>query len=309
MARRHKKGRPLTGIIVVDKPTGRSSNHVLQQVKRLFNAQKAGHTGNLDPLATGVLPICLGEATKLSGYLLDGDKRYLVTCRLGIATDSADSDGQVIAETDIPELTESMLEEAIKSQLGEQQQIPPMFSALKVNGQPLYKLARQGIEVERKARTVYLHQITLLDWNTTEFTLDVTCSKGTYIRTLVEQISEKLGTLGHVTMLRRIESAGYLIEQSVSIEQIEQWAEAGLPELDKALLPSEEALPTWPRVSVTGEQAEALRQGQKIQIQQAFEQHQVRLFDEKECFLGLGEMSETGTISPKRVFVIPDIKD
>jgi tRNA pseudouridine55 synthase len=218
MGRRNRKGRDITGIVVIDKPSGHSSNHVLQQVKRLFDAKKAGHTGSLDPLASGVLPICLGEATKLSGYLLDADKQYAVTCKLGITTDSGDADGEVIAEQPIPDFDEAGLQTIINSFIGEQDQVPPMFSALKYQGQPLYKLARQGIEVERKSRRIRIYEIELLDCSYDSFTLSVRCSKGTYIRTLVEDISHKLGTGGHVTMLRRTAVAGYTLEDAISLE-------------------------------------------------------------------------------------------
>lgn len=303
MARRNKKGRAINGIIVVDKPTGRSSNHVLQQVKRLFNAKKAGHTGNLDPLATGVLPICLGEATKVSAYLLDGDKRYQVTCKLGQVTDSGDSDGEVVAEVPIPEFTEQQLLSILSEFEGEQQQVPPMYSALKVNGKPLYKYALQGIEVERKVRTVTIHSIQLLSFQADSFTLEVSCSKGTYIRTLVEDISQAMESGGHVVMLRRIASAGYDIEQAVTIETLEHYAEQGLEVLDQCLLPTEDALPHWPSIEVSEQQVIALRHGQEIQVDQAFASADVRLFDTQQSFLGLGKMSETGAVAPKRVFV------
>jgi tRNA pseudouridine55 synthase len=306
MGRRNKKGRNLTGIIVIDKPTGRSSNHVLQQVKRLFDAKKAGHTGSLDPLATGVLPVCLGEATKVSSYLLDGDKRYHVTCQLGVTTDSGDSDGNVVAEMAIPAITEQSLLAVLPAFTGLQQQVPPMYSALKFQGQPLYKLARQGIEIERKSRTVTIYAISLLSYTSDSFTLDVTCSKGTYIRTLVEDISHALNTGGHVIMLRRVSAAGYDITQSVSIEALEQIAQQGVAALDKLLLPAEQALPHWPSVQASDEQVVALRHGQQIQVEQAFESAQIRLFDQQDGFLGLGEMTETGVISPKRVFVVED---
>jgi len=306
MGRRNKKGRNVTGIIIIDKPTGRSSNHVLQQVKRLFDAKKAGHTGSLDPLATGVLPICLGEATKVSSYLLDGDKRYQVTCQLGVITDSGDSDGNVVSTLPIPEITQQSLLAVLPDFTGQQDQVPPMFSALKFQGQPLYKLARQGIEVERKSRTVTIFDITLLSYTADSFTLDVTCSKGTYIRTLVEDISHALKTGGHVTMLRRIEAAGYDISQAVSIESLEQTAQQGIVALDDLLLPTEQALADWPSVKASDEQVIALRHGQQIQVEQAFESAQIRLFDQQGYFLGLGEMTVTGVISPKRVFVLED---
>ncbi|RKZ84735.1 MAG: tRNA pseudouridine(55) synthase TruB, partial [Gammaproteobacteria bacterium] len=294
MGRRNKKGRNITGIIVVDKPTGRSSNHVLQQVKRLFDAKKAGHTGNLDPLATGVLPICLGEATKVSSYLLDSDKQYQVTCQLGVVTDSGDSDGKVLTTSPVPEFTEQDLLDLIPKFTGEQDQVPPMFSALKYQGQPLYKLARQGIEVERKSRQITIYNIQLLLVTADSFTLDVHCSKGTYIRTLVEDISLDLGCGGHVSMLRRVAAAGYQIEQAVTVEQLEHIAEQGLQSLDAILLPTEDALPGWPAISVTDDMVTALRFGQTINVDQSFESAQVRLFDLNKQFLGLGEMSEQG---------------
>ncbi len=306
MGRRNKKGRNITGIIVIDKPTGRSSNHVLQQVKRLFDAKKAGHTGSLDPLATGVLPICLGEATKVSSYLLDADKRYQVRCQLGVTTDSGDSDGNVVSEQAIPSLTKNNLLDIIPQFLGEQQQVPPMYSALKYQGQPLYKLARKGIEVERKARTVTIYDIQLLELTGDSFVLDVTCSKGTYIRTLVEDISHALNTGGHVTMLRRVAAAGYDLEQAITIEQLEQFAEQGQEILDLQLLPTEEALSDWPSIAIDDEMVVALRHGQCIHVEQTYQQPQVRLFDTDKQFLGLGEMSENGDIAPKRVFVIQE---
>ena len=306
MGRRNKKGRNITGIIVIDKPKGRTSNHVLQQIKRTFDAKKAGHTGSLDPLATGVLPICLGEATKVSQYLLDGDKCYQVTCKLGVTTDSGDSDGNVVAEMPIPEITEQILYAVLPSFIGQQQQVPPMYSALKFQGQPLYKLARQGIEIERKARTVNIYDIILISFTSDSFTLEVKCSKGTYIRTLVEDISASLSTGGHVVALRRLESAGYAIEQAITIESIEKCADEGIKALDKLLLPTEEALPNWPRIEADDEQVLALRCGQQIQVEQKYEGVQIRLFDRLGIFLGLGEMSQKGIISPKRVFVVDE---
>ena len=306
MGRRNRKGRNITGIIIIDKPRGRTSNHVLQQIKRIFDAKKAGHTGSLDPLATGVLPICLGEATKVSQYLLDGDKCYQVTCKLGVTTDSGDSDGNVVTEMPIPEITEQVLYPVLLSFVGQQQQVPPMYSALKFQGQPLYKLARQGIEIERKARTVNIYDIILLSFTSDSFTLEVKCSKGTYIRTLVEDISAFLNTGGHVVALRRIESAGYAIKQAISIESIEELAEEGKCALDRLLLPTEQALPNWPRIEADNEQVLALRCGQQIYVKQKYESAQIRLFDRLGVFLGLGEMSETGMISPKRVFVIEE---
>jgi tRNA pseudouridine55 synthase len=308
MGRRNKKGRDITGIIIIDKPTGRSSNHVLQQVKRLFNANKAGHTGSLDPLATGVLPVCLGEATKVSSYLLDADKQYHVTCQLGAVTDSGDSDGVVISTSIIPEFTEQDLLALLPGFIGELDQVPPMFSALKHQGKPLYKLARQGIEVERKSRRITIYDIKLLAITANSFTLDVRCSKGTYIRTLVEDISHALGSGGHVIMLRRVAAAGYMEQQALTIEQLIARAENGLPALDESLLPSEDALPDWPSVVLSDYMVDSIRQGQAIKVEQAFERANVRLFDPQQQFIGLAEMTETGNIQPKRVFVMPEVQ-
>lgn len=306
MGRRNKKGRDITGIIIIDKPTGRSSNHVLQQVKRLFNANKAGHTGSLDPLATGVLPVCLGEATKVSSYLLDSDKQYHVTCQLGAVTDSGDSDGVVISTSVIPEYTEQDLLAILPEFIGELDQVPPMFSALKHQGQPLYKLARQGIEIERKSRRITIYDIKLLAITVDSFTLDVRCSKGTYIRTLVEDISHVLGSGGHVTMLRRVVAAGYMEPQALTIEQLIAAAENGFVSLDELLLPSEDALPDWPSVILPDYMVDAIRQGQAVKVEQAFERANVRLFDHQKNFIGLAEMTEAGNVQPKRVFVLPD---
>ena len=301
---KRKSGRNVHGIILLDKRLGVSSNRALQEVRRLFNANKAGHTGSLDPLATGLLPICLGEATKVSSYLLDADKRYQVTCQLGILTDSGDSDGNVIETKPVAEFSQQQLATLVKQFVGEQQQVPPMYSALKHQGQPLYKLARQGIEVERKSRQITIYDIQILACTTDTFTLDVTCSKGTYIRTLVEDISQALGCGGHVTMLRRIEVAGYQEAQSISIEQLDSLAQQeGIAALDKCLLPTEDALPDWPAIDVSDEMVTALRYGQAVQVEHAFERANVRLFDQEKAFLGLGEMSETGLVAPKRVFV------
>jgi len=303
MARR-KKGRDITGILVIDKPTGHSSNHILQQVKRLFDANKAGHTGSLDPLASGVLPVCLGEATKISGYLLDADKQYDVTCQLGITTDSGDADGNVIAEQAIPVFDETQLKTILTRFIGEQDQVPPMFSALKHQGQPLYKLARQGIEIERKSRRITIYDIQLQHFDTSSFTLSVRCSKGTYIRTLVEDISHALGTGGHVIMLRRTAVAGYSLSDSVSLETLKATREQGeLTDLDEQLYAAEDALPDWPSIKLDEAGCKQLSFGQSVQVAQTYECANVRLFDSSMQFLGLGEMTPEGVVKPKRLFV------
>lgn len=301
MARR-RKGRDVSGIVVIDKPTGASSNHVLQQVRRLYDANKAGHTGSLDPLASGVLPVCLGEATKLSTYLLDADKQYLVTCRLGVTTDSGDADGQVIAEQPVPEYNSAQLRSILDGFLGEQQQVPPMFSALKHQGQPLYKLARQGVEVERKPRHVRIYVIDLVDCDPDSFTLSVRCSKGTYIRTLVEDISLKLGCGGHVVMLRRTAVAGYTLQDAWSLDRLRQaLEEGGQSALDGLLLPPHAALADWPAIRLDDADSQRIVHGQPVQSDQPFERELVCLFNAAGCFLGIGAMSPDGSVRPKRL--------
>lgn len=304
MARRSKKGRDITGIVIVDKPTGASSNFILQKVKRLFNANKAGHTGSLDPLATGVLPICLGEATKLSTYLLEADKQYHVTCLLGIATDSGDSDGKIIDQKPIPAFTEKQLNHILRNFKGEQSQIPPMVSALKYQGQPLYKLARQGIEIERKARQVVIYKIDCLEITSESFTLSVSCSKGTYIRTLVQDIAAELGTFGHVTMLRRTQAAGYDLQQAYSLTTLEHIAESGLTHLDNCCLPAHQALPDWPQVFLNEYESLRILLGQTVQ-QTPSGAAKILLFNAEKSFIGLGERNADGVVAPKRLFVQP----
>ncbi|MCC5796553.1 MAG: tRNA pseudouridine(55) synthase TruB [Methylophaga sp.] len=302
MARRRRTGCDISGLVIVDKPTGYSSNQVLQQVRRLFNANKAGHTGNLDPLATGVLPICLGEATKLSGYLLDADKSYHVRCQLGILTDTGDSEGQTLEQKAIPKFTAQQLKQVLQSFLGEQWQVPPMFSALKHQGQPLYKLARKGVEVERKPRAVNIYSIELLEQQADSFGLLISCSKGTYIRTLVEDIAVALGTVGHVTMLRRTQAAGFSLADSLSLPALQQLAEQSKSALMERLVPAETALPDWPECQLDQSQVTQLRFGQPVSLQNASPCAAVRLFDEQQQFFGLGQISDEGVLTSIRLF-------
>ena len=222
-------------MLVVDKPAGISSNDAVQQAKRLFGAQKVGHTGSLDPLATGVLPLCFGEATKFSQFLLDADKKYWARIRLGVTTETGDADGEVISEADASGVTAAQVVEALKTFVGEIEQIPSMYSALKHQGQPLYKLARQGIEVERAPRKVTIYSAEMLNITGSEIELLVHCSKGTYIRSLAEDLGAALGCGGHVSGLRRLAAGPYQEEQTVSFEQLK--AIGGPEELDALLLP------------------------------------------------------------------------
>ena len=209
MGRRRNRGRNISGVLLLDKPEGLTSNKALQEVKFLIKAAKAGHTGSLDPLATGLLPICFGEATKMSAFLLDADKRYQVTVKLGETTTTADAEGEVVETHDPSGVTEEQIRATLREFLGEQQQLPPMYSAVKHKGERLYKLARQGVVVERETRTIHIHSLTLLDMAMPEFVMDVHCSKGTYVRTLAEDIGKRLGCGAHVNGLKRTRVGPY----------------------------------------------------------------------------------------------------
>lgn len=300
MARR-RSGRNISGILLLDKPVGMSSNAVLQRVKCLFNANKAGHTGSLDPLATGLLPICLGEATKMSGFLLDANKRYQVTIKLGIKTNTADAEGTAIQVCEVGEYSEEQLELVLAEFLGEIEQIPPMHSALKQNGQPLYKLAHKGIEVERKPRSVEIHSIELLRAEGDLLELDVHCSKGTYIRTLAEDIGERLGCGGHVAVLRRLSVEPFSGEKMVTPEQLQMLAKEGFEALDRLLLPMESALAEWPEVRLSQDVAYFLKRGQAVVVPKAPREGLVKLFAGEGCFLGVGHILDDGRVAPRRL--------
>ena len=301
MARRRNKGRNVSGILLLDKPVGITSNLALQKVKRLFDANKAGHTGNLDPMASGLLPICLGEATKVSGFLLDSDKTYLGTIRLGERTNTADAEGEVIDTRPVENIDEARVRDVLANFIGEQEQVPPMYSAIKQNGQPLYKLAREGIEVERKARKISIFNIDLLRLSANELEIGVHCSKGTYIRTLAEDIGEALGCGAHLSALRRTQSGPFDMQHVVTLAELEQLAEKGATELDKLLLPMESALVDWPQVSLTEHMAYYLRQGQAVQVPQAPADGWVKIFAEDQQFLGIGQILSDGRVAPKRL--------
>ena len=301
MARRRAKGRDVNGILLLDKPTGMSSNAALQTVKRLFNANKAGHTGNLDPLATGLLPICFGEATKISSYLLDSDKRYIGTCKLGVRTRTADSEGEVLETRSVGNLTEQQVKQVLQGFIGEIEQIPPMHSAVKINGTPLYKLAREGKEIERKSRRVSIYQLEMLRLEGDELDIDVHCSKGTYVRTLAEEIGEALACGAHLSALRRTASGPFELEQAVTMPELAHLAEDGFESLDRLLLPPEEALSDWPMVSLSQNSAYYLQQGQAVQVPKAPSSGWVRLRRDDGQFLGIGQILEDGRVAPKRL--------
>lgn len=319
--RRKSRGRAVDGVFLLNKPTGISSNSALQRVRRIFDAQKAGHTGALDPLATGMLPVCLGEATKFSQHLLDSDKRYVTTAKLGIRTDSSDADGQVVEEKQVPDtITEEQIQTLLEQHFsGEIEQVPSMFSALKHNGQPLYKLARKGIEVEVKPRKVTIHEIKLLDFRGDEIDLEVFCSKGTYIRSIVEDLGHYLGCGGHVKMLHRLDVGAFKSEQMMTLEELEQKIpenaeESGQKsiqtELDKLLLPAWAAVADMPAIQLDQNQTNLILHGQTVEQDSEQEQHaegsMIRLFaeasseEEKARFLGVAEVVDNH-LKPKRL--------
>jgi tRNA pseudouridine55 synthase len=304
MGRRRRQGRNVDGILLLDKPLGVTSNDALQRVKRLYNAAKAGHTGSLDPLATGLLPVCLGGATKFSAFLLDADKRYRVRVRLGVTTSTADAEGEVVATAPVLGIEEHDLREVLNGFLGSIDQLPPMYSAVKHRGERLYKLARQGIEVERAPRSVQIFEIRLRTFVVPDFEMDVHCSKGTYVRTLAEDIGKALGCGGHVAELRRT-GVGPFVEPEarfVPLAELEQLAaREDLQLLDGLLLPLESALDHWPAVRLSEDAAFYLRQGQAVLVPQAPTQGLVRLYDPSQRFIGVGAILDDGKVQPKRL--------
>lgn len=299
MARRKPGARDVHGILLLDKPTGMTSNGALQQIKRMYGAAKAGHTGSLDPLATGLLPICFGHATKLTTYLLESDKRYRVRARMGSRTDTADSDGEIVERTEHIAGAEA-LRPAIAAMLGEIEQIPPMYSAIKHRGRRLYELARKGEAVERQPRTVTIHSMQLLSVAESEFELDVHCSKGTYIRVLVEDLAHAAGTLAHVTMLRRTEVAPFSGEGMVGIAQLEQAASEGREALDRLLVSPSAAFAGWPQLSVDADRAFYLSRGQAVRVADAPKEGAVAVFGPDARLLGIAVINADGLVAPRR---------
>ena len=304
MARR-KKGRQVDGLLVLDKPTGMSSNASLQDAKRLFGAAKAGHTGSLDPLATGVLPLCFGEATKFSQFLLDADKGYESTFVLGVGTDTADADGAVIAQASAVHLTEDAVTQAMATLTGAIEQVPPMYSALKVDGQPLYKRARAGEQIERAARPVEIYGFELLSFEPGEqvrLGVKVRCSKGTYIRTLAEDLGAALGVPAHVSTLRRCQSGPFALDDCVTPEQLTAVKKSGTDtDLDALLQPIESCIQHLPRLSLSEAATFYIRQGQPVLVPNGPQSGMVRIADAGGLFLGVGDMRDDGKLAPKRL--------
>ena len=295
--------RRVNGILLLDKPAGLTSNAALQVVKKMYAARKAGHTGSLDPLATGLLPLCFGEATKVSGFLLDADKDYHVTCRFGERTATGDAEGEVVETRPVDGLSEQQLREVLGDFVGEIEQIPPMYSALKHKGERLYKLARQGVEVEREARQVTIFELELVSFAAPLAEIRVHCSKGTYVRTLVEDIGERLGCGGHVAGLRRLGVGPFDESGMVDMDTLESVASEGHYALDQLLLPMESGLTQWPDVRLTGDAAFYLRQGQPVLVPKAPTTGWVRLYEGESRFLGMGEILDDGRVAPRRLMI------
>ena len=304
MSKPRKRGRDIHGVFLLDKPQGMSSNDIMQKVKRIFQANKAGHTGALDPLATGMLPICLGEATKFSQFLLDADKRYLVTAKLGERTDTSDAEGQIVETRDVNVKIPEILT-ALEQFRGDILQVPTMFSALKYNGKPLYEYARQGITVEREARPITIFELNFIEYNAPYLTLEVHCSKGTYIRTLVDDLGEALGCGAHVTMLRRTAVADYPTEKMLDWHALQSLAEPqDLSLLDALLLPIDTAVANLPTLTLNESQTQGIGFGQRIKFDNSNRlQGQVRLFSHENRFLGVAVIDENNVIRPQRLVV------
>lgn len=311
MAKRRQKGRLVDGILVLDKPVGLTSNQALQQVKHLFKAAKAGHTGSLDPLATGVLPICLGEATKFTQFLLEADKVYQSTFSLGIATKTGDADGDIVEQVNAELITEHEVAAALDNFRGEIEQIPSMYSAIKHQGQPLYKLARQGIEVERKVRKAFIHRFDLLGFRSgavAEVDVEIHCSKGTYIRTIAEDLGKILNVGAHVSQLRRCQAGPFTLDDTVTLEQLETLSEGKTgEELDFLLQPMDAAVRDRLAVELSNSAAWYFRRGQPVMAANAYRKSEegdiVRIFRDDGYFLGVGEVLDDGRVTPRRLVV------
>ena len=311
MGRRRKFGRKIDGVLLVNKPAGETSNAVLQRAKRLFFANKAGHTGALDPLATGVLPLCFGEATKFSQFLLDADKVYVSEFELGVTSDTADADGEVLVSTDASHVGRADIEKEISAFRGEIDQVPPMYSALKKDGQPLYKLARQGIEVERKARRVTIFAYDILDFTPAKqpvLRVRVHCTKGTYIRSLAADLGEALGVGARVVSLHREQAGAFRYEDALNLEDLEtERGEARAETLDHYLLSMDAPVASLPKIALEEDSAYYFGRGNPVMDLEVYqigkEGDTVRVFEESGRFLGLAEITDDGCLAPKRLVV------
>ncbi len=299
MASKKHKGRAINGLLLFDKPTGESSNRCLQKVKRIFNAAKAGHTGTLDPLATGLLVICFGRTTKISDYLLAVDKQYQVEFKLGVITDSGDSDGNVVEIRDASNITQTQILQNAAKLTGNIEQIPPMYSALKHQGSRLYELARKGIEVERKPRNVVIHSFELVKKHEELVTMHVHCTKGTYVRTLVEDLGDLLLCGAHIVGLRRVSVGPFIDQKMYNVSELEYLSEQGFSHLDEILLPTDQALLGWPAVTIDDDHMTDMKNGHALEVVNLPTQGAVRIYDSNQEFYGIGTVREDGRMAPK----------
>lgn len=299
MTQYRRPKRVISGVLLLDKPSGISSNGALQRAKHLFKAAKAGHTGNLDPFATGLLPICFGEATKFSQFLLDADKTYQGLVRLGVTTSTGDPEGEVLSRQEV-KVSRNQVESVLHGFVGPILQVPPMYSALKRDGKALYEYARQGIEVEREAREVTIHDIRIDRFEGDALLMTVSCSKGTYIRTLAEDVGHQLGCGAHLETLRRLETGGFSLDGAFTLERLEAMDDAGR---DAVLLPVDCLLQTYPKVVLDGECAFCIQQGQSVWLPRMIFDGTVRLYSESGDFLGIGEITDEGKVAPRRLIV------
>ncbi len=294
--------RDVDGILLLDKPVGVSSNAALQRARALFRARKAGHSGSLDPQASGMLPVCFGQATKITGWLLDAAKTYRASLVLGAQTDTGDTEGRVVAEAPVPLLHEASVRSRLASLVGECEQVPPMFSALKHGGQRLYRLARMGLTVERKPRQVRIHRLELLGMENGRLDFEVHCSKGTYVRTLGEEIARSLGTLGHLAQLRRTAVEPFAGADLMTFEELEALAAGCNNDLASTLLPADAAFAGLPRVELDAEDSRRLLQGQTVQTAES-RCGLARVYGPDGAFVGLVEAGAEGRLHPRRLFM------
>lgn len=296
---RRGRGRPVSGVLLLDKPTGVSSNQALQTARRLLNAAKAGHTGTLDPLASGLLPLCFGEATKVSQFLLGADKTYRARAMLGITTTTGDSEGEVVCERPVA-VDAARLAAALAAHTGDLLQVPPMYSALKHDGERLYALARRGETVERPPRPVHVSRLELLQWDETGFEVELDCSKGTYVRSLIEDIGEALGCGAHITALRRLRVGALDVGQAVTLEVLRTVADRDPQALDACLVPIADALAHLPRLELHCDDAASLRLGQALTLRQPLADGWVAVFTAQQAFVGMAEAID-GRLLPRRL--------
>ena len=298
---RRKSGLDIHGIVLLDKPIGISSNRALQKVRGIYQARKAGHTGSLDPFATGMLPICLGEASKTAAFMLAASKQYHATARLGEATTTGDIEGEIIQTCPVPDIDDERVNQTLKQFMGEIKQIPPMYSALKHEGRPLYEYARAGIEIDRPARTITIHELDLLRWQPPDLIFDVFCSKGTYIRTLAEDIAKALGSCAHLVKLRRLVVEPFAAFPMQTLEQLQQARDHGT--LRDFLLPVDVGLVDWPRVDLDEDQQSKFKHGNQVFLStDGLKSGNTRVYGSEKNLLGLAEYCTDGILRPIKVF-------